>query len=555
MLRSKVKRIIQTAIESCYPGLSSSDFNLDEPPPEIDADLSSNVAFILSRKVLASPISVAHFLAEKIQKGEVIKKIGVSQNGFLNLTLREEELQKVVIKTCLEKENLGKEIHSGAERTLIEFVSANPTGPLHIGHGRGAALGDSLARIYRQCGYPVETEYYINDVGVQMKVLADSVRTKFLHLKGESETASPENGYKGKYIEEIARKMAADQRDDFSQFPKEFLLKEIRKDLESFFISFDHWFYESSLVHDQKVEKILELLRSKNALKEKEGALWFVPEKENGKDGELDKERVLRKSDGQWTYFASDIAYHKDKFERGFNRLIDIWGHDHHGYLPRLESAISTIGLPKTALKVILYQLVSLKRSGKRVSMSTRRGEFITLREILDEVGSNACRFFFALRSPSSQLEFDLDLAKKESNENPVYYVQYVYARISSIFREAEKREIQIPILKILTKKNSSEKKEEILLTLLKEKEERELMKKIGFFVDTLKTSLQISSPHLLAEYLIDLSTKFHRFYTVHRVLDAESQIREARLVLLHAVQIIVKLGLSLLGVTVSEKM
>jgi len=306
------------------------------------------------------------------------------------------------------------------------------------------------------------------------------------------------------------------------------------------------------------VDEVIADLKTKKAVKDKEGALWFVVKGEgDGKEGD-DKDRVLRKSDGRYTYFASDIAYHRNKFERGFDSCIDIWGHDHHGYVPRVQSAMQVLGYGKEKLKILLYQLVSLKRDGKKVAMSTRAGEFVTLREIMDEVGTDACRFFFAMRNLSSQLEFDVDLAKKQSNENPVYYVQYVHARICSIFREAEKRNV----LGDLFKEAQSEAEDSpgafrgnVSKHLLKENEERELMIKLGYFTDTIEACARLSSPNLLTTYLLDLANRFHKFYDKHRVLDAAPDLLESRLMLLRATQIVVKSGLSLLGVSASEKM
>lgn len=539
MIKSEIKNIVCSAILKIYPEFSSVDFSLDEPPADINADLSSNVAFTLSRNIKNSPIEIANSLASHIATGKTIKKVEVSKNGFLNFTLQENYLQNIVSQIFSGKEGLSKTSPETLGSVLIEFVSANPTGPLHIGHGRGAALGDSLARIYRQMGYPVQTEYYVNDVGVQMQILADSVQAKYRELNGEK-NVFPENGYKGSYIKDIAEKMCKEGRNDFDQYPKKYILDWISKDLEDFGAHIDSWFSESTLYQNKKVDEMLKFLESKKCVKEKDGALWFVS---SGDDLEEEgEERVLRKSDGKCTYFTSDIAYHKNKYERGFKKCIDIWGHDHHGYVPRVESAVSVLGLPKNFLKILLYQLVSLKRGGKRVAMSTRAGEFVTLKEIMDEVGKDACRFFFAMRSPNSQLEFDLDLAKKQSNENPVYYVQYVHARICSIFREAEKRGI------ILSATDIPEWNKI-------EKEERELMKKAGFFTDVLDYTLQISSPHPIAEYLIDLATEFHRFYDKHRVLDAEDKIRKSRLILLRATQNVVRTALSLLGVSAPESM
>jgi len=550
MIKFELKQSIRKVIEKLYPEVSDFDFSVDEPPSNVVGDLACNVPLVLSKKLGSSPVKIAEEIAGNGIKFEGIQKIEVSKNGFLNFYLDESILKNKISQIAKEGEKaLSIKDISVPCPVLIEFVSANPTGPLHVGHGRGAALGDSMARIYKQCGIPVKKEYYVNDMGVQMEVLARSVEARALQLQGQ-DVPFPENGYHGEYIQKLAQEMIQEKREDYRAYPKAAILKWIAKDLQDFGVSFDSWFEESALHKENKVEEALESLKSKNSLKLKEGALWFVsPGSEEGEAKEnpekgLDQDRVLKKSDGRYTYFASDVAYHRNKFERGFNQCIDIWGHDHHGYVPRLESALQVLDLPKSFLKILLYQLVSLKRDGKRISMSTRSGTFVTLKEVLDEVGPDACRFFFAMRSPNSQLDFDLDLAKKKSNENPVFYVQYVHARIASIFREALERKINVP-----------SGSEGISKDVTLEPEEKELMKKLIFFPDLMRVSLEIASPHLIATYLIDCSTRFHRFYDKHRVLDAPEEIRQFRFTLLKATQNVVRLGLSLLGVSAPEKM
>lgn len=542
MIKQEIKKKILEFITKEYPQISSLEFMVDEPAFEIGADLCSNVAFPLGKLLNSSPVQIAYLFSQKIYDPEIFKRIEVSKNGFLNFILEDKFLRKIIWEISQgNNDYLGESSKKSSERILLEFVSANPTGPLHIGHGRGAALGDSLYRIYRQCGFNVEREYYVNDVGFQMQTLAQSVQARYLELEGNKEIQLPENGYQGDYIKEIAKTMLEHQKSDFNTYPKEFLLETIRKDLADFGITFEHWMRESSLHLSGKLDAVLNFLDSKKSLKIKDGALWFVGD--SNFEEKLDKERVIKKSDGKFTYFASDIAYHKDKWDRGYTHCIDIWGHDHHGYVPRMVSAVGALGIPKNFLKIQLYQLVSLKRGGKKVAMSTRSGEFVTLKEVVDEVGRDAARFFFALRSPTSQLEFDIDLAKKKSNENPVYYAQYVHARICSIFSEAKKRGIDCEV------------SFQDLEGKLAEKEERELMKKISFFTDILEASLQVSSPHLLANYLIDTATKFHRFYDRQRVLDAEPALMRSRLILLLATKKIFETGLNLLGVSAPQSM
>ncbi|MBI2916042.1 MAG: arginine--tRNA ligase [Elusimicrobia bacterium] len=546
-LREEVKIVIEDSIAQCFK-TSVVGTSLVEPPPDIEADLSTNVAILLSKldSVNQDVQQIANALANSIRHHPkaIIRKVEVTEKGFINFTLDEKCLASNVLKVATDGENFLKDPpNSKNKKILVEFVSANPTGPLHIGHGRGAALGDSLARIYKQCGYSVEKEYYVNDMGLQMEILARSVEARHKEMQGNP-SPFPDDHYKGEYIREIAQKMQEQHRSDFQIYPKEYLLGLIREDLEKFGVSFDHWFKESALHQKGKVEETLKILESRNCLKLKDGALWFFGQ--GSEEDDKDEERVLRRSDGRYTYFASDIAYHRDKSERGYSHCIDIWGHDHHGYVGRVNSAMETLGLPSGFLSILLYQLVSLKRGGKRVAMSTRSGEFVTLREIMDEVGTDACRFFFAMRGPNSQLEFDVDLAKKQSNENPVYYVQYVHARISSIFREASERKIAVNF-------GTEPDWKELRL----EPEERNLMVKLLLFPDILEfiSRATTPSPHLIPTYLIDCATRFHRFYDKHRVLDAPEQARQFRFLLLKATQNVVHLGLSLLGVSAPEKM
>lgn len=542
MIRSIIAPIISEAVSQLYSDAPISSFTVDEPATGIEADVSTNVALTLSKKIGRPPQEIAERILNKMlgQKQIPIKSGAHSPAGFINIILEDSFLRSLMSDIIKSGQSLAPKLKTKSNKVLIEFVSANPTGPLHIGHGRGASLGDSLARIYKQCGYAVETEYYVNDVGVQMEILSNSVKARAQETQG-SALAFPENGYQGEYIRDIARQMLERKDENFKTYPKQYILNWIKKDLEAFGVTFDHWFSESLLHEKGNLSQALEKLKSRNFLKEKDGALWF--QTKNDEDETSDQDRVLRKSDGRYTYFASDVAYHQLKFERGYDLCIDIWGHDHHGYVPRIESSLSALGIPKEKLKILLYQLVSLKRGGKRVAMSTRSGQFITLKEVVDEVGRDAARFFFALRSPNSQLDFDIDLAKKQSNENPVYYVQYVHARICSIFSEAEKRNIKYS------------ETQNLVFDRALEKAERELIKKLGFFTDILEGCLALYTPHLLAVYLMELATKFHKFYDACRVLDAEPSLCQERLRILRSVQSVVKLGLSLIGVSAPERM
>ncbi|HRY30213.1 MAG TPA: arginine--tRNA ligase, partial [Elusimicrobiota bacterium] len=445
---------------------------------------------------------------------------------------------------------------SAEKPLLIEFVSANPNGPLHVGHGRGAALGDSLARIFRHLGYAVSTEYYVNDVGNQMRNLGVSVMWRILELRPDYLTAeeratvegwNKEELYKGDYVYDIALAVTGrypktvsrpEGIDFFRQRGIEHTLEMIRTELERFGVSMDEWFSEGRLYEQNLVDKSLDTLRRRGFLKEEAGALWFL----STKFGD-DKDRVIKRKDERPTYFASDIAYHAHKFERGFGRLIDIWGTDHHGYVRRVKAAVEAMGNNPDDLTILLYQLVSLVRGGKPVAMSTRAGEFVTLREVLDEVGKDACRFFFAMRSPDSQLEFDLDLAKKQAPENPVFYVQYVHARCCSIFRESEKRGF------FVEDTSRFAPPEELAA------EERGLLVRLVSYPDVVEQCRRDMSPHHLTTYLLALAGDFHRFYENCRVLDESRKVMLFRLALTDAVRVIIRSGLSLLGVGAPETM
>jgi arginyl-tRNA synthetase len=435
------------------------------------------------------------------------------------------------------------------KKVLIEFVSANPTGPLHIGHGRGAAVGDVLANILEKTGYTVVKEYYINDAGKQIRTLGESTYLRWKELQGEA-VEYPKDCYQGDYVKDLARYLLdnkvdipADEEQAISvmaQFSGSEILKGIQKDLEDFGVFFDNYYNESELFKKGVVNDTLDLLKKKGYAYEKDGALWFTTSK-----FEKDEDRVLIKSGGEKTYFTSDIAYHMDKFNRSFDVLIDIWGSDHHGYIPRLKASIQALGRDKESFRAILIQFVTLLKDGKPVGMSTRSGEFTTLQEVVNEVGKDAARFFFLTRKSDSHLEFDLDLAKKSSNENPVFYVQYAHARIASIFRNAKETGID-------TGKESLNKADINLLTL---NEEVNLIKGILGFYQVLEGSAKSLEPHRITFYLIDLVGRFHSYYNKTRVLGNEKELTLARLWLLHMLKTVIKNSLDILGVSAPEKM
>lgn len=519
-------------------------FSVEIPPKNINADLALNAAMVIAKKIKMNPRIIAQELSDiitvKLQSS--VKAAEIAGAGFINLYFTDyflhEELKKILDK----KENYAKQESFGKEKIMVEFVSANPTGPLHIGHGRGAAIGDSLARILKHLGYNVVKEYYLNDVGNQMNVLGESAKTRFRQLKGE-DIPFLEDGYKGDYIKDIAQDLINEGKNiedtDFREESHKRILETIKQDLEIFRVSFDNWFSESKIASEKdnfgktEVDKVCDYLKKKNYAYEKDDALWLA----SSNYGD-DKDRVLKRSDGRYTYLASDIAYHKNKYEREFSKVINLWGADHHGYVARINAAIQMLGQKQEALKVILYQLVSLVRNGEPVAMSTRSGEFITLKDVLSEVGTDACRFFFLLRAPDSQLEFDLELAKKQTSENPVFYVQYVNARCNSIFKEY-KEDVSVAAD----------------FSLLNTKEEKDLIKKLISFEDVLLICDKTKSPHHLTTFLIETADIYHRFYEKCRVLGNEEKLTKTRIELLKAVSVIITKGLDLLGVSAPVKM
>ena len=432
---------------------------------------------------------------------------------------------------------------------MVEFVSANPTGPLHIGHGRGAALGDAVARVLTFTGYEVSREYYINDVGNQMNNLGRATYLRYLELQGR-EQVFPDDLYQGAYVYDVAREII-DQEGDrflseaeadavpfFTRFASDTILQGIKVDLQAFGVEFDTWFSESQLFERGEVQAALEQFRSEGLAYEQDGALWFAASRYDD-----EKDRVVIKEDGKTTYFASDIAYHRDKVQRGFTHMIDIWGADHHGYIPRMRACLSALGIAEDAFSVILVQMVNLLREGTPVAMSTRSGEFVTLREVIDEVGSDAARFSFLTRRSDAQLDFDLEVAKKQSDENPVYYVQYAHARICSITRVAAEKGIDLPGYR------------DIDAALLTADEELDLIKKLSQFTATISGSARAREPHRVAVYLMELVGQFHSYYNKHRVVTDDQALSSARLYLMNCIKIVLRNGLTLLGVSAPEKM
>ncbi len=538
--------------------------NLDAPKRPEWGDLASTVAMSLAPLEHKAPHDIAQIIAENLpQREQLFERVDIVRPGFLNLTVKpalwQEALREIESQgTAYGRANLGQ-----GRRVLVEYVSANPTGPLHVGHGRGAAVGQAVAGLLEAVGYDVVREYYINDAGLQMKRLGASVYARYRELSGQA-VEFPEDGYHGGYITAVAERikqhlsgtdenrMSVHDEAQCLALAYRDLLGHIQDDLKSFGIEFQSWFSEASLLESKAVERVLEELKSRHLLFEQEGAWWF----RSSSFGD-EKDRVVKKQDGEYTYLASDIAYHRDKLQRGYNLLIDVWGADHHGYIPRMQAVMQAYGYPKECLQVVLVQLVKLLRAGVEVKMSKRAGEFITMREVIDEVGADAAKFFFLMRDPNTHLEFDLELAKQRSAENPVYYVQYAHARICSLWRVAAARGIICP---------SAAQTD---LTVLTDPDELGLIRKLSAYPEVLQASAAAFEPHRVTYYLQQLAALLHTFYNKHRILpsegDQESAIRQsegpmrkrtaARLVLMRGVQQVLRNGFAVLGISAPEQM
>ncbi|MEX0999012.1 MAG: arginine--tRNA ligase [Thermodesulfobacteriota bacterium] len=558
-MKEDIINVVSQSVEKIGKNLDLTDLSVEievgMPKRKEFGDFSVNTAMLIANKIGKKPREVAELIIENLpqEKDELFNKVEIAGPGFINFYVKEE----AIVNKLLQIENAGEKFGTSnlgnAEKVLVEFVSANPTGFLHMGHSRNAVVGDTVARILSASGYDVTKEFYINDAGRQMNLLGESVLIRYKELFGHSEEL-PEDGYKGEYVKDIASQIKAEKGDSLlqdspeqaSEYCKELakgiLLEEIKKDLADINVFFDEWYSEVENIHtvsaeseDTKLNQIKALLNSKGVLEEREGALWFKATE----FGDT-QDWVLIKSDGSPTYFLADIAYHLDKYERGFDSIINVWGADHHGHVSRLKAALRSIGLDDSRFNVLLIQFVRLMREGKEVAMSKRAGSYVTLKEVAQEVGADVMRFFLLMRSSESHLDFDLDLAKKESSENPVYYIQYAYARIGSIFRKAQEEGI--------TQSSNN-------LALLKAPEEIDLVKKLLLFPEVLEDSAKSLAPHKVAYYLQELAAQFHVYYNKCRVVDENKDISGARLYLITCAQTVLGNGLKLLGVSAPERM
>ncbi|WP_369819748.1 arginine--tRNA ligase [Thermotoga sp. SG1] len=542
MVSERVERVVSKQYGTTV------DFEIEVPPRKEFGDLSTNVAMKLAKHLKKNPWEIAQEIAGLLSEDSMFDRIEVMGPGFINFFLSNKILQEVV-KTILEQgEEYGRENVGKGLKVQFEYGSANPTGPFTVGHGRQIVIGDVLSEVFKELGYDVTREMYINDAGKQIKLLAQSLWVRYNELLGVK-MEIPEGGYRGEYLVDIAKELVNEIGDRYknvwNEEVEEFfknaaldrILSSMKNTLERMGSSFDVYYSEKSLIEDGTVEEVLRILKEKDLVYEKDGALWLKVSKFVEED-----DKVLVRSDGTYTYFMTDIAYHYKKYRRGFKRVYDIWGSDHHGHIPRMKAAMKALDIPDDFFNVILHQFVTLKRGGEIVRMSTRAGEFITLDELLDEVGKDAARYFFAMVDPNNHMVFDIDLAKAKTMDNPVYYVQYAHARISNLFLNAEKKGVEFERGKDLE--------------LLGNEEERVLMRNLGMFSSALKEVAKMFSPNRLTNYLQILSESFHVFYTKHVIVDPENRaLSNARLNLALATKIVLKKGLKLLGVSAPERM
>jgi arginyl-tRNA synthetase len=522
---------------------------LEVPREKAHGDFATNMAMQLTRIARKNPREIATQIVEGIDRQKAhIKEIEVAGPGFINFFIDRSYLTDVLREIEAAGEQYGRTDAGKGEKVLVEFVSANPTGSLHLGHARGAAIGDVLCNVMDAAGYDVTREYYINDAGNQIRMMALSLEARYLEALGQ-EAEFPEDGYRGQDIIDIGKKLAEEEgdrlvsmeREERLAFLREYglkqLLDKIKRDLEKYRVTFDNWFSETSLYESGAVDEVVKILTERGETFEKDGALWL----KSSQYGD-DKDRVLVKQDGTNTYLTPDIAYHRNKYERGFDRIINIFGADHHGYIPRMRAAMEALGYDPDKMTFLITQMVKLYQGGELVKMSKRTGKAVTLVDLMEEVGVDATRYIFAMRSPDAHLDFDMDLAVSQSNENPVFYVQYAHARINSVFRQAEEKGIQL-------KKNPS------YLSALQEEQEFDLLQKLGEFPGEVATAADHMQPHRVVRYLYDLATQLHSYYNAHRVIGDDPTLTQARLTLLSAVAQVLKNGLSLIGVHAPKQM
>jgi arginyl-tRNA synthetase len=558
-MKSRVHAILTATIEDCFErGLLSRTsipaYVIEIPNNPAHGHFATNLSMVLASSQRRRPTDIAKTIVDNLRDDDrLLESAEIAGPGFINFRIRAEEWCRLLADIGNLKAEYGRNDAGKGEKVLVEFVSANPTGPLHLGHGRGAALGDTLCRILAFCGYDVVREFYINDAGAQVRVLGESIYSRFRQIN-DPDYPFPENGYHGDYILDLAS--AISQETDLNDLPgeeviafcaqkgKEMMLEEIKADLSRFRVAFDIWSSETDLHQSGLLRNTLKVIREDGYLYEKDGATWL----RTSEFGD-DKDRVIRKKDGEFTYFAADIAYHLQKYGKGFTRAVNIWGADHHGYVPRMRAALSAHSISESWLSVLLIQLVKLWEGGQEVRMSKRAGSFVALRELMDAVGEDAVRFVFLMKNHDSPLDFDMDLVKKKDSDNPVYYVQYAHARVCSIFRKAEAEGI-------LLAGPPGDLSGRLIL-----EEELAMIRTMVDFPSLLKEICATLEPHRLTYYLTDLAALFHRYFNLGtkipecRVVTADAGLTQARLTLAEGVRTVIANGLRLLGIDAPEKM
>lgn len=545
------EEILRAWTEANQEGLlpePTGDFEilLEIPKERAHGNFATNLAFVLAKPARRAPREIATILADKLVDSDLVDQAEVAGPGFINFFLKQSWLNRVLSTLVEEPEEYGSVDDLAGKKIQLEFVSANPVGPMNVVNARAGALGDSLARLFKFCGAEIAKEYYINDYGIQVYTLGRSIDARYRELLGQ-EVVFPEDGYQGKYIYDLARDLIEEKGRSLLEMTEEKRIEACRdwgykkmlasqqKDLADYGIIYDQWFSERSLHEAGRVDQVVAEMKERGLLYEAEEAVWF----RSTKFGD-DKDRVIRTADGRTTYFVADIAYHLNKFARGFDHLINIWGPDHHGYIPRMKAAMAAFGFDPNRLEVLIAQQINLLKEGKPFKMSKRRGEFITMRDLLEEVGNDAARWYFLMRSPDSHLDFDLELAKKETAENPVFYVQYAHARISSIFKQLDGKFTPDP---------------EFIATAVWEDDEKEILEKVAVFPEVVVGAAREREPHRLTNFLLDLATLFHSYYNRKRFLTEDEQSTKTRLLLAYAVQKVVRNGLGLLGISAPEQM
>jgi len=591
-MKSQIQTLITQSVNTLQqnddlPQAINLNIQIERTRDKSHGDFACNIALMLSKQAKCKPRDLAEKIVAALPASEVVNKVEIAGPGFINFFINEGTTRAVIGKIFESGEAFGHSTVGRGKRVQVEFVSANPTGPLHVGHGRGAAYGATVADLLAAAGFEVHREYYVNDAGRQMNILAASTWLRYLESCGETITF-PVNGYKGKYIFDIAADLqqahgdslrhAADavmsdlhpdegqggdgqpdgdkelHIDALIERTKSLLgdegyktvfdaalntiLKDIREDLQEFGVVYEKWFSENSLVDSGAIDRAIGRLKLSGHLYQEKGAWWF-----RSTDFGDEKDRVVIRENGQATYFASDIAYHMDKLERGFDQVIDVWGADHHGYVPRVKAALQALGDDVDKLDVLLVQFAILYRGGEKAQMSTRSGEFVTLRQLREEVGNDAARFFYVLRKCEQHMDFDLDLAKSQSSDNPVYYIQYAHARVCSVLRQLDEKGI------------SWEQPDDAVLALLDNEHEQALMTRLTRFPEVVESAALSHEPHQVAYYLRDLANDFHTYYNAHHFIVDDVALRNARVALIKAIRQVISNGLSLLGVSSPEKM